>query len=113
VTHDQGFTETDATETDATETDATETDAHQGGPVGDADARADVRIDEPGDGEEHLVDEAELDAVETALAAVGSALDRLADGTYGACEICNRPVADEVLAADPTASRCPEHLPLP
>lgn len=58
------------------------------------------------------LDEGALDMAEAALDAVAAALDRLADGTYGTCGICGRTIDDDVLAADPTADRCPAHLPL-
>lgn len=47
-----------------------------------------------------------LQAVEDDLDAVESALARLDDGHYGTCSRCRRPIAPEVLAADPLADRC-------
>lgn len=50
-----------------------------------------------------------LAEIEANLAAVSAALDRLEAGGYGSCEICGAPIADETLAADPSASRCSAH----
>ncbi|GAA1900732.1 TraR/DksA family transcriptional regulator [Lapillicoccus jejuensis] len=43
------------------------------------------------------------------LAEVDAALQRVADGTYGVCEVCGRPIPDERLEARPTATRCVQH----
>lgn len=40
------------------------------------------------------------------LAEVGAALARIADGTYGRCEQCARPIASARLRARPTARTC-------
>ena len=40
------------------------------------------------------------------VAAIDTALQRVADGRYGWCEICGQPIAPERLAARPTATRC-------
>jgi RNA polymerase-binding transcription factor DksA len=37
------------------------------------------------------------------------ARQRIADGTYGACEVCGKPIPDERLEARPWAVRCVEH----
>jgi DnaK suppressor protein len=50
-----------------------------------------------------------LDDVETELADVEVALQRLDDGTYGTCEICDGPIADSRLAALPATRRCQDH----
>jgi RNA polymerase-binding protein DksA len=42
----------------------------------------------------------------THLAEVERALERLADGTYGTCERCGRPIAPARLEARPTARLC-------
>jgi len=55
----------------------------------------------------------DLDAVAADLDGVDTALRRLDDGTYGTCEVCAATLADEHLAADPVARRCPEHLGAP
>ena len=51
------------------------------------------------------VDEVDLDAVERDLAGVERALERLSDGTYWTDEVTGGPIAEHVLAADPTARR--------
>ena len=40
------------------------------------------------------------------LEEVDAALERLADGTYGVCQNCGRPIASARLAARPTATLC-------
>jgi RNA polymerase-binding transcription factor DksA len=50
-----------------------------------------------------------LEVVEAELDAVERALGRLDDGTYGSCEACHRPIADERLAAMPATRFCVQH----
>lgn len=50
-----------------------------------------------------------LDDVETELADVEHALQRLEDGTYGTCERCGRPIDEVRLVALPAARFCGEH----
>lgn len=40
------------------------------------------------------------------LAEVDAALERMATGTYGVCEVCGRPIGVERLEALPGATRC-------
>ncbi len=40
------------------------------------------------------------------LAAIARAADRVADGSYGTCERCGRPIGAERLAARPAAETC-------
>jgi RNA polymerase-binding transcription factor DksA len=40
------------------------------------------------------------------LAEVEDALDRIADGSYGTCSACRRPIFVERLLALPTATSC-------
>ena len=40
------------------------------------------------------------------LADVEAALERVADGTYGTCAVCGRPIPDGRLEARPTARTC-------
>lgn len=49
--------------------------------------------------------EVDLDAIERDLAGVERALERLSDGTYWTDEVTGEPIADHVLADDPTARR--------
>ncbi|MFM7044127.1 MAG: TraR/DksA family transcriptional regulator [Ilumatobacteraceae bacterium] len=55
---------------------------------------------------ERFADVAVHDQLVQQLAAVEVALQRLDDGTYGTCEKCEQPIADERLEAVPWASRC-------
>ena len=47
-----------------------------------------------------------LERVEAELADVEHALHRLDDGTYGTCEACGKPIAEERLEAVPAARMC-------
>jgi DnaK suppressor protein len=47
-----------------------------------------------------------LEQAEERLAEIARAEARLADGSYGRCERCGRPIAAERLAARPAASTC-------
>ena len=47
-----------------------------------------------------------LDQARAHLADIETALQRLADGEYGNCELCGRPIGAERLAARPAARRC-------
>lgn len=49
--------------------------------------------------------EVDLDAIERDLAGVETALQRLSDGTYWTDEVTGAPIAEHVLAADPTVRR--------
>ena len=43
---------------------------------------------------------------ETRLGQLDQALEELAEGTYGTCELCGQPIPIERLQARPTAKRC-------
>ena len=49
--------------------------------------------------------EVDFDVIERDLAAVEIALQRLSDGTYWTDEVTGEPIAEHILAADPTARR--------
>lgn len=53
-------------------------------------------------------DESILEQVEGELIDIDRALDRIADGTYGICEACGKPIGDARLEAIPTARFCVE-----
>lgn len=55
---------------------------------------------------EQAMIERQLAAARRAAADIEAALRRLADGTYGVCERCERPVARERLEALPHARLC-------
>ncbi len=44
------------------------------------------------------------------LREVDGALERMAAGTYGLCEVCREPIEEERLAADPLVRFCIDHL---
>lgn len=56
-----------------------------------------------------VVDPDELAHLRATLDAVGRALDRLTDGSYGACSSCGQPIDQSVLDEDPTAEDCGRH----
>jgi RNA polymerase-binding transcription factor DksA len=55
---------------------------------------------------EREVDLAVLHSLETALASIDAALERLASGRYGRCEVCGGPIGSARLRALPDATRC-------
>ncbi len=46
------------------------------------------------------------DAARTGLAEIDAALARLADGSYGICQACGRPISAQRLTARPAARTC-------
>jgi DnaK suppressor protein len=48
----------------------------------------------------------DADDVERDLSGVERALVGLDEGTYGVCDVCGRPIGDEVLSIAPLATRC-------
>ncbi len=61
--------------------------------------------DVPGTSRTDDAHEVDFDVVERDLAAVETALQRLSDGTYWTDEVTGEPIAEHVLADDPTARR--------
>ncbi|MDQ2651374.1 MAG: hypothetical protein M3Z03_17690 [Actinomycetota bacterium] len=51
----------------------------------------------------------ELSRIEQELTDVERALQRLDEGSYGTCEVCNAALPDDVLADEPALRRCQEH----
>jgi DnaK suppressor protein len=49
-----------------------------------------------------------LEAAREQMAAIDASLGRLADGRYGVCERCGRPISEARLAARPAAVTCIE-----
>lgn len=49
------------------------------------------------------------DSLAGTLAEVRHALERLDEGTYGRCEVCDEPIAAGRLEARPWSTRCLEH----
>ncbi|MFN8169593.1 MAG: TraR/DksA C4-type zinc finger protein [Candidatus Nanopelagicales bacterium] len=56
---------------------------------------------------------AAVDAAQTQLAEIDEALGRIEAGTYGVCEVCQRPIPAERMLARPTARTCVEHADAP
>ncbi len=52
------------------------------------------------------LDEGIEEGVQDTLRRIDAALGRIEDGSYGTCEICGKPIAEERLRAIPWASRC-------
>ncbi len=44
--------------------------------------------------------------LEEQLEKISNALDRIEQGTYGLCEVCQKPIEQQRLAANPSAVRC-------
>ncbi len=57
--------------------------------------------------------ESELARSAAVLDGVDRALERLSEGTYGACESCGEPILPSDLERDPTRRMCEQHLALP
>ena len=55
---------------------------------------------------ERFTDVAIHDQIVHQLAAVEAAMARVAQGSYGVCEVCGRPIAPERLEAIPWAATC-------
>lgn len=49
------------------------------------------------------------DTFRSKLSKVELALTRIADGTYGTCEVCNQAISEARLEAVPATSRCIDH----
>jgi RNA polymerase-binding transcription factor DksA len=73
-----------------------------------ADSNADDEHDPEGAtiGFERAQLQATVDQVRDRLAALDDAIRREAEGTYGTCERCGRPIGAERLAALPATTRC-------
>ena len=50
-----------------------------------------------------------IDQAEQHLSEIDAAEARIAQGTYGTCVVCGRPIPDERLEARPTATTCIDH----
>lgn len=51
-----------------------------------------------------------LDLLETRLNNVKRALQKIADGNYGLCEICQNPIEEDRLSIHPSARTCKQHM---
>jgi RNA polymerase-binding transcription factor DksA len=54
-------------------------------------------------------DNESVTAIETTLNEVDRALERLRVGTYRNCQVCNTPISDAALTANPLLANCPAH----
>jgi DnaK suppressor protein len=52
------------------------------------------------------LDEGLEENADKVLGAIDAALARIEDGTYGTCEVCGKPIAEERLEAVPYATLC-------
>jgi RNA polymerase-binding transcription factor DksA len=89
-------------------------DGHPDGRPGDSGPTEAPSVDQRpaggnGDAFEREKEFSVLDQVAAELAEVDRALERLDAGTYGRCDACGEPIADERLAAQPAARLCVEH----
>lgn len=55
------------------------------------------------------VDATLLRSAEQGLEEVAAARERLREGTYGHCQVCEQPIPDERLEAQPTTRHCVQH----
>ncbi|MDE3064512.1 MAG: hypothetical protein KGJ36_02445 [Acidobacteriota bacterium] len=55
------------------------------------------------------VDNESVTAIEARLNAVDHALERLRQGTYRRCQVCDAPIDEALLVASPTLAHCPAH----
>jgi DnaK suppressor protein len=60
--------------------------------------------------EDWLERTATLSALEKRYNNIVKALGKIAQGTYGVCEICNEPIEEDRLEANPTARTCKTHI---
>jgi RNA polymerase-binding transcription factor DksA len=50
-----------------------------------------------------------VSAIESSLNDVDRALERLRNGTYRTCQVCQSPIEESVLVASPLLANCPAH----
>lgn len=86
-----------------------EQDVAGGGDAGELSSLDQHDADVASDVFEREKDVSILEHIDSDLAAVAHALQRLDDGDYGRCEVCGRDIGAERLDAMPTASLCLEH----
>lgn len=60
--------------------------------------------------EEWLERTATLSALENRYNAINRALQKITDGSFGSCEICNAPIEADRLDANPAARTCKAHI---
>ena len=72
----------------------------------------DLFDDVPDDVPDDVFDLRAVDALEAEVDDIARALERLADGAYGTCEVCAGPIGEAVLTERPAVRRCAAHLPI-
>ena len=77
---------------------------------GDVDALASDANERADNIEEYEANSAVLKELEARYNNVKRALQKIADGTYGVCEISGEPIEPERLEANPAARTCEKHL---
>ena len=60
--------------------------------------------------EEYEENSSVLDTLQARLHDITRALEKMADGTYGVCEVSGDPIEDERLEVNPAARTCEKHL---
>lgn len=60
--------------------------------------------------EEMHIDSLVLDELEMRHQSILHALDKIENGTFGACEVCAEPVEEDRLAVNPAARTCKAHM---
>lgn len=60
--------------------------------------------------EDWLERTATLSALEKRYNNIVKALSKIEEGTFGVCEICNNPIEEDRLEANPTARTCKTHI---
>ena len=66
--------------------------------------------DVAGEMEDYENKKAILSNLEIELKDVRSALEKIGKGTFGICEVCNKPIEQDRLEANPSARTCKEHM---
>lgn len=60
--------------------------------------------------EEFETNQAITESFKADLLEINDALGKIEAGTYGLCEVCNKEIEDDRLAANPSARTCKEHM---
>ena len=77
---------------------------------GDIDETATERDELADRQEEYEENRNEIDALEVQFHNIKRALGKIADGTYGVCEVSGHEIESERLDANPSARTCMEHM---
>jgi len=83
------------------------TPGEQMGPVENADADESIQA---GYVEEFEARVAEVDILEQQHEKMAQALQQIAKGTYGTCEVCKASIEEDRLTANPSAATCKAHM---